>query len=36
MEVILLMSTGLLDLSITLNVTVGALPGVAPVTLAPW
>src|ERR1035441_9011245 len=26
------MSTGLLDLSITLNVTVGALPGVAPST----
>src|ERR1039457_6222377 len=34
MEVILLMSTGLLDLSIKLNVTVGALPGVAPVTVS--
>src|ERR1035437_5984652 len=30
MEVTLVMSTGLLDLSIKLNVTVGALPGVPP------
>src|ERR1017187_9553959 len=32
MEVILLMSTALPDLSSTLNVTVGAVPGVVPAT----